>query len=116
MSIAITRSVRFMSSPTWMRRSSSARSRKLISFGVHRTIQARIGEIDHRRSASAGAPESHWRQKVSMGAGPLLLLALTKGKFLLLGLTKMGTLLTMLASLGVYWAMYGWAFALGLVV
>src|ERR1039457_5085 len=37
-----------------------------------------------------------------MGAGPLLLLALTKGKFLLLGLTKMGTLLTMLASLGVY--------------
>jgi Zn-dependent protease len=82
----------------------------------HRTIQVRIGEIDHHRSASAGAPESHWRQKVSMGAGPLLLLALTKGKFLLLGLTKMGTLLTMLASLGVYWAMYGWAFALGLVV
>jgi Zn-dependent protease len=41
---------------------------------------------------------------------------MTKGKFLLLGLTKMGTLLTMLASLGVYWAIYGWAFALGLVV
>ena len=51
-----------------------------------------------------------------MGAGPLVLLLLTKGKFLLLGLTKMGTLLTMLASLGVYWAMYGWAFALGLIV
>ena len=34
----------------------------------HRTIQARIGEIDQQRSASAGAPESHWRQKVSMGA------------------------------------------------
>jgi Zn-dependent protease len=51
-----------------------------------------------------------------MGVGPLLLLALTKGKFLLLGLTKIGTLLTMLASLGVYWAIYGWAFALGLVV
>jgi Zn-dependent protease len=51
-----------------------------------------------------------------MGAGPLLVLLLTKGKFLLLGLTKMGTLLTMLASLGVYWAIYGWAFALGLVV
>src|ERR1035437_4631322 len=71
---------------------------------------------DRRRFQYTGAPESHWRQKVSMGAGPLLLLALTKGKFLLLGLTKMGTLLTMLASLGVYWAMYGWAFALGLVV
>jgi len=51
-----------------------------------------------------------------MGAGPLLVLLLTKRKFLLLGLTKIGTLLTMLASLGVYSAMYGWAFALGLVV
>jgi Zn-dependent protease len=86
----------------------------------HRTIQARIDEIDRQRSQSAGAPEeSHWRQKLGIGAGgigPLLVLALTKGKFLLLGLTKMGTLLTMLASLGVYWAIYGWAFALGLVV
>jgi Zn-dependent protease len=86
----------------------------------HRTIQARLEEIaGHamgQRADSAGAPEKHWRQKLSMGAGPMLLLALTKGKFLLLGLTKMGTLLTMLASLGVYWAIYGWAFALGLVV
>ena len=85
----------------------------------HRTIQARIEEIDRQRTESAGAPHGGWRQKLSMGAGgagPLLLLALTKGKFLLLGLTKMGTLLTMLASLGVYWAIYGWAFALGLVI
>jgi Zn-dependent protease len=82
----------------------------------HQTIQARVSEIDRQRSEPVGAPESGWRQKVSMGAGPLILLALTKGKFLLLGLTKMGTLLTMLASLGVYWAMYGWAFALGLIV
>ena len=82
----------------------------------HQTIQARVSEDDRQGSQPAGAPESGWRQKVSMGAGPLLLLLLTKGKFLLLGLTKMGTLLTMLASLGVYWAMYGWAFALGLIV
>ena len=54
----------------------------------HRTIQARIEEIDRQRSASAGAPDGHWREKVGMGVGPLLLLALTKGKFLLLGLTK----------------------------
>lgn len=82
----------------------------------HRTIQARLEEIGRQRTESAGAPQGGWRQKVSMGAVPLLLLALTKGKFLLLGLTKMGTLFTMLASLGVYWAMYGWAFGLGLVV
>jgi len=82
----------------------------------HRTIQARVDEIDRQSGASDGGHETHWRQKLGMGAGPLLVLALTKGKFLLLGLTKIGTLLTMLASLGVYWAMYGWAFALGLVV
>ena len=82
----------------------------------HQTIQARIAEIDAQSGHAADAAGISWRQLLSMGAGPVLLLALTKGKFLLLGLTKMGTLLTMLASLGVYWAMYGWAFALGLVI
>jgi Zn-dependent protease len=37
-------------------------------------------------------------------------------KPLLLGLTKLGTLSTMLLSLSAYWALYGWRFALGLVV
>ncbi len=40
----------------------------------------------------------------------------TKGKVLLLGLTKSGTLLSMLASAGLYWAIWGWRFACGLVV
>jgi len=44
------------------------------------------------------------------------LLLLTGWKPLLLGLTKIGTLWTMLLSLGVYWALYGWRFALGLVI
>ena len=36
----------------------------------HRTIQARIDEIDRQRTESAGAPqESDWRQKLAMGAG-----------------------------------------------
>ena len=85
----------------------------------HRSIQARIAEIDQHTAASTGGAAGHkswWQDKASMGLGPMLLLLLTKGKFLLLGLTKMGTLLTMLASLGVYWAIYGWAFALGLVI
>ncbi|MBI2571069.1 MAG: site-2 protease family protein [Candidatus Schekmanbacteria bacterium] len=59
----------------------------------------------------------------SLGAGALVLwklkavlvLALSKGKLLLMGLTKMSTLSTMLLSVGVYWAAWGWAFALGLV-
>lgn len=46
----------------------------------------------------------------------LLVLALTKGKLLLLGLTKSSTLFSMLASAGVYWTLWGWQFAFGLVV
>jgi len=39
-----------------------------------------------------------------------------KLKALLLGLTKATTLLTMLASFGIYWTIWGWRFALGLVL
>ena len=80
----------------------------------YRSLRARVDEIDQH---AAGSHPSHsgWR-KASMGIGPALLLLLGKGKLLLLGLTKLGTLLTMVASLGVYWAMYGWALALGLVL
>jgi Zn-dependent protease len=46
----------------------------------------------------------------------LLALALTKGKLLLLGLTNLTTLFSMFLSIGVYWAAWGWRFALGLVV
>lgn len=41
---------------------------------------------------------------------------LTKGKFLLLGLTKWSTLASMLLSFGVYWTVFGWWFAAGLVL
>ncbi len=39
-----------------------------------------------------------------------------KLKALLLGFTKLGTLLSVLAFFGVYWSLYGWPFALGLVL
>lgn len=45
----------------------------------------------------------------------ILVFALTKAKFLLLGLTKASTLLSMLAAAGVYWSLWGWKFALGIV-
>src|SRR5207237_9867331 len=41
---------------------------------------------------------------------------LTKGKFLLLGLTKASTFFSMFLALGVYWTVWGWKFALGLVL
>ena len=46
----------------------------------------------------------------------IFVLVLTKGKLLLLGLTKGSTLFTMLLSLGVYWTLWGWKFALGIVL
>lgn len=81
----------------------------------HRTIAAHIAEIDRTMGAAAQNSHQGWK-KASMGLGPTLLLLLGKGKFLLLGLTKIGTLFTMAASLGVYWALYGWALALGVVI
>ncbi|MCW5966478.1 MAG: site-2 protease family protein, partial [Bryobacterales bacterium] len=45
-----------------------------------------------------------------------LLGVLSKGKLLLLGLTKFSTVASMFAFLGVYWNLYGFAFALGIVL
>lgn len=77
----------------------------------YRSIQAHIAEIDStlRNRDSSGK----WRR--AAGVGPFLLILLSKGKLLLLGLTKLSTLLSMIAFAGVYWALYGWAFALGIV-
>jgi Zn-dependent protease len=76
-------------------------------------------------AASAGpAPGSTWaRWLAPLGVAGLLLwkfkvvivLALSKGKLLLVGLTKAPTLFSGLASFGVYWTVWGWKFALGLV-
>jgi Zn-dependent protease len=74
----------------------------------------RIAEIDGMLGNAAAEAHNGWK-KASMGVGPALVLLLSKGKFLLLGLTKLSTLVTMFASLGVYWALYGWAPAAGLV-
>jgi Zn-dependent protease len=80
----------------------------------YRSVRARIAELDAALGARGGDGKSGWR-KGAAGIGPLLLLALSKGKLLLLGLTKLSTLLSMVAFAGVYWALYGWAFALGMV-
>jgi Zn-dependent protease len=79
--------------------------------------------------AAAFAPDDHaggWHRKAGwagLGTAGLFLwkfkfaaiFLVTKAKFLLLGLTKASTFLSMLASVGVYWAAFGWWFALGLV-
>jgi Zn-dependent protease len=50
-----------------------------------------------------------WKAKV------LIVLLITKAKFLIFGLGKLSTLLSMLAAAGVYWSLWGWKFALGIV-
>ncbi len=52
---------------------------------------------------------------LAWNAKTVLLLLGTKGKFLLLGLTKAKTLVSMAAFLAVYWALFGWWFAAGIV-
>jgi Zn-dependent protease len=97
--------------------------------GQHATILARVDELSRRIDSGARtAEEQHLRAKHA-GKGTLLLAValllwkfkfvlvflLTKGKLLLLGLTKASTVFSMALTLGVYWAMWGWRFAAGLV-
>jgi len=80
----------------------------------YRSVRARVAELDAALAAHPGNGKFRWGKRAA-GIGPLLLIALSKGKLLLLGLTKLSTLLSMVAFAGVYWALYGWAFALGMV-
>jgi Zn-dependent protease len=82
----------------------------------HRSIADRVTEIDGMLAGAEDQPHGDWKKKATMGIGPLAVLLLAKGKFLLLGLTKLTTLISMFAALGVYWAMYGWALAAGIII
>jgi hypothetical protein len=86
----------------------------------YEVISAKITELG--QSVSSGVPAAkppsnaaNPALRVATGAGAIGLM-LWKLKALLFGLTKGTTLLTMLLSLGVYWTMWGWKFALGLVL
>ena len=46
----------------------------------------------------------------------VVVFVLTKAKLLLLGLTKASTFFSMLLSVGVYWSLWGWKFAVGVVL
>jgi Zn-dependent protease len=58
---------------------------------------------------------SFW-SRIAAGAAATSLLLVGKLKFLLLGLTKASTFVSMFAFFGVYWSVYGWPLALGIVV
>jgi Zn-dependent protease len=69
-------------------------------------LSARVGS-----AAQSGRPP-WWKRAASLGPVGVLLALLGKAKFLLLGFSKLGTLMTFLLALGVYWAIWGWPFAL----
>ena len=84
-------------------------------------VQRRVAELT-RQIGSTGvtAPEAsggakEWWGRAG-GVGAMALLLASKLKFLLLGLTKASTFISMFAFFGVYWSIYGWPLALGLVI
>jgi len=88
------------------------------------TIKARIADLTTRidgtnpsspRSRASNPDHPAWRRALGAVVTAFLLL-LGKLKFLLLGLTKASTFLSMFAFFGVYWSIFGWPLALGLVV
>jgi Zn-dependent protease len=87
----------------------------------HAAVRARVLDLTRRLGAGQVASQgdqghsSGWRRGVA-GAVSLAVLLLGKLKFLLLGLTKISTFVSMFAFFGVYWTVYGWPLALGLVI
>jgi Zn-dependent protease len=90
-------------------------------------IATRIEALSRQveKGASRAAGSGKWKGVVAGGGALIFLLAkfktvifllLGQGKLILLGLTKMGTLLSMFATFGVYWRIYGWKFAGGLIL
>jgi len=57
-----------------------------------------------------------WWRRGAPGLATGALVLASKLKFLLLGLTKASTFVSMFAFFGLYWSIYGWPLALGLVV
>jgi Zn-dependent protease len=88
----------------------------------HAAISARVAALTTDVAPpSSGQPpaarddEPRWRQGAA-GLATLAVVLASKLKFLLLGLTKASTFVSMFAFFGVYWSVYGWPLALGLVV
>ena len=98
----------------------------------HGTIAARIADLGRRVDAGPAVAKAPADAGGGMGKAGLAglgtlglfvwkfkfiaLLFLTKAKFLFLGLTKASTLFSMFLSMGVYWTVFGWRFAVGLVL
>ena len=92
-----------------------------------RVITARVVDLSRIAEATPAAAEKRPGWANAGGAAGVIglllwklkfvvVFILTKLKFLAFGLTKAGTAFTMILSLGVYWAAWGWRFALGVIL
>ena len=87
----------------------------------HAIIRERIAELTRSSDASSGGSDAGkdgvpWWRRGWPGLATGAVVLLSKLKFLLLGLTKASTFISMFAFFGVYWSIYGWPLALGLVL
>ncbi|MGZ8900534.1 MAG: site-2 protease family protein, partial [Limisphaerales bacterium] len=95
----------------------------------HAAIRQKIEQLVRQVDAPAATSIAQSKPKWAKAGGALgvialilwkfkflLVFVLTKAKLLLLGLTKGSTFFSMLLSLGVYWSIWGWKFALGIVL
>jgi len=93
----------------------------------YHAVTARVGELSRavERAPAVAKGSAGWG-KAAAGLGAfgvlllkfkfLLIFVATKAKLLLLGLTKASTFFSMLLSAGVYWTVWGWKFAFGVVL
>jgi len=82
-------------------------------------------DLEYNPKAKSPAGGGKWKGAAASGGVFLMLLAkfkavifliLGQGKLLLLGLMKMGTLLSMFGTFAIYWRIYGWRFAAGIIL
>jgi len=89
----------------------------------HAQISARVGALTQRIDQSGrtpgratAAPSDHsWGKRIAGAGVAVALLLAGKLKLLLLGLTKLSTLFSMFGFVAVYWSIYGWPLAFGMV-
>jgi Zn-dependent protease len=95
----------------------------------HAAVRSKVEQLSRQVDSPGAQVKQPEKPKWARGGGALGALGLilwefkflaifflTKAKLLLLGLTKASTFLSMILSLGVYWSLWGWKFALGLVL
>lgn len=87
----------------------------------HSVLTERVADLSKRIASMPGArptasASGPWWKRAATAVIIVGIFALGKIKFLVLGLTKASTFFSMFAFFGLYWSVFGWALAAGLVI